>query len=121
MPRYRGRDREQALMVPVHFSDQIQPGTFEHAIDYLVDNEIDLSSFEARYKNDETEAPAIHPGILLQIVLFAYSRGIVSSRRNRHAATLYSDRGVYQYHWRVGGEGVYRCTDGLLCRRADRA
>jgi transposase len=80
MPRYRDRERKQALLVPVRFEEQIQPGTLEHAIDYLVDNEIDLSGFESRYKNDETGAPAIHPGILLKIVLFGYSRGIISSR-----------------------------------------
>lgn len=80
MPRYRKRERKQSLLVPVRFEDQIQPGTLEYAIDYLVDNEIDLSGFESRYKNDETGAPAIHPSVLLKIVLFGYSRGIVSSR-----------------------------------------
>ena len=34
----------------------------------------------ARYKNDATGAPAYPPKTLLQVVLFAYSRGIVSSR-----------------------------------------
>jgi transposase len=81
MARYRIHEKKQSILVPVHFKDQIQPGTLEYAIDYLVDNEIDLSGFESRYRNDETGAPAIHPGILLKIVLFAYSRGIVSSRR----------------------------------------
>jgi transposase len=69
------------MMIPLRFEEQIQAGTIEHAINYLVDNEIDLSGFEARYRNDETGAPAIHPGVLLKVVLFAYSRGIVSSRR----------------------------------------
>ena len=45
MPRYRKRERKQALLVPVRFEDQIQPGTLEYAIDYLIDNEIDLSGF----------------------------------------------------------------------------
>jgi transposase len=80
MPRYRKREKKQAMLVPVRFEDQIQPGTLEYAIDFLVDNEIDLSGFESRYRNDETGAPAIHPGVLLKIVLFGYSRGIVSSR-----------------------------------------
>ena len=48
MARYRDRSREQTCMVPVHLDDQLQPGTFEHTIDYLVDNEIDLSVFESR-------------------------------------------------------------------------
>ena len=46
-----------------------------------MDNEIDLSVFEERYSNDETGAPAYDPAILLKIILFAYSRGITSSRR----------------------------------------
>jgi len=68
-------------MLPVHLADQLQPGTFEHTIDYLVDNEIDLSVFQFRYDNDETGAPAYDPAVLLKVVLFAYSRGITSSRQ----------------------------------------
>ncbi len=37
--------------------------------------------FEAKYRNDETGAPAIDPLILLKVILFAYLRGILSSRR----------------------------------------
>jgi transposase len=79
--RYREHTNKQSMMIPLRFEEQIQAGTIEHAINCLVDNEIDLSGFEARYRNDETGAPAIHPAILLKVVLFAYSRGIVSSRR----------------------------------------
>jgi transposase len=39
-----------------------------------------LSRFDARYKNDLTGASAYPPAMLLKVVLFAYSRGIVSSR-----------------------------------------
>jgi transposase len=85
MPRYREHERKQSIMVPIRFDQQIQPGTFEHAVDYLVDHEIDLSEFEAVYRNDETGVPAIHPGVLLKIVLFSYSRGIISSRRMARA------------------------------------
>jgi transposase len=46
-----------------------------------IDNEIDLSLFDERYKNDETGAPAYDPSILLKIILYAYSRGITSSRK----------------------------------------
>jgi transposase len=81
MAKYRDRSREQSYMLPVHLQDQLQPGTFEHTIDYLVDNEIDLSVFESRYGNDEVGAPAYDPAVLLKVVLFAYSRGITSSRR----------------------------------------
>ena len=48
MATYRDRSREQAFMLPVHLGDQLQPGTFEHTIDYLVDNEMVLSILESR-------------------------------------------------------------------------
>ena len=64
----------------VDLAAQLLPGTFEHALDHLLTAAIDLSSFDARYKNDTTGAPAYPPKTLLQVVLFAYSRGIVSSR-----------------------------------------
>ena len=81
MAKYRDRSREQSYMLPVHLQDQLQPGTFEHTIDYLVDNEIDLLVFDSRYDNDEVGAPAYDPAVLLKVVLFAYSRGITSSRQ----------------------------------------
>ena len=81
MARYREYSYEQSLMVPIRLADQVQPGTFEYTVNHLVDSEIDLSVFEGRYCNDETGAPAYDPAILLKIVLFAYSRGITSSRR----------------------------------------
>ncbi len=57
------------------------PGTFEHALNHLLDHAVDLSHFDARFRNDETGAPAYPPALLLKVVLFAYSRGIVSSRQ----------------------------------------
>jgi len=80
MARYKNYSYEQAMFIPINFSKQIIPGSFEHALNYIVDNEINTTIFESRYKNDETGAPAYDPAILLKIVLYAYSRGITSSR-----------------------------------------
>ncbi len=63
------------------------PGTFEHALSYLIDNEVDLKRFADRFNNDSNGAPAYDPAILLKIVLFAYSRGITSSRTMARACT----------------------------------
>ena len=68
-------------LLPVDFDQQLVPGTFEHALNYLVDHELDLSALEARYCNDEVGASAYAPAVLLKVVLLAYSRGIVGSRR----------------------------------------
>ena len=81
MAKYKHYDYSQGKFIPISFDKQILPGTFEHTLHYLIDNEIDLSVFDLRYKNDETGAPAYDPKVLLKIVLYAYSKGITSSRK----------------------------------------
>ena len=81
MARYKPYSYAQGKFIPVHFESQILPGTFEFALNHVIDNTLDLSIFDNRYKNDETGSPAYDPRILLKIILFAYSRGIVSSRK----------------------------------------
>ena len=80
MAKYKPYSYAQGQFIPVYFKKQIQKGTFEYTLNYLVDNELDLSIFDQRFRNDETGAPAYDPRILLKIILFAYSRGITSSR-----------------------------------------
>jgi len=79
MARYKHIDTSPRF-IAVDLERQLHPGTFEHALNYLVDRELDLTRFDARYKNDFTGASAYPPAMLLKVVLFAYSRGIVSSR-----------------------------------------
>jgi transposase len=86
MARYKPIDRNPRLL-PVVLSEQIQPGTFEFALDHLVDHELDLSALDARFRNDETGASAYDPRVMLKIVLLGYSRGLISSRRIEAAAT----------------------------------
>ena len=80
MARYKEVDRNPRFLAVV-LEEQIVPGTFECALDYLVDHELDLSALDARYANDETGATAYDPRVMLKIVLLAYSRGLISSRR----------------------------------------
>lgn len=80
MARYKITERDQGKFIPVCFDRQIQPGTFEYTLDYLIDNKMDLAVFDKQYRNDETGAPAYNPAVMLKIVLLAYSRGIFSSR-----------------------------------------
>lgn len=80
MAKYKDYSYEQSIMIPVDFTKQILPGTFEYTIHWIVDNKIDLSGMAEKYKNDTTGAPAYNPSIMLKIVLLSYSRGIISSR-----------------------------------------
>jgi transposase len=80
MARYKDFNYKQTKLLPIDFSEQILPGSFEYTLNYLVDNELDLSVFESRYNNDETGCPAYDPAIVLKIILAAYARGISFNR-----------------------------------------
>lgn len=77
MARYKVVDRNPRLL-PVVLSEQIQPGTFEFALDHLVDNELDLSALDQRFCNDECGASAHDPRVMLNIVLPEAEPGFAS-------------------------------------------
>ncbi len=79
MARYKRIDTSPKFL-PVVLTEQLLPGTFEHALNHLLDHEVDLSGLDERFRNDAAGAPAYPPAVLLKLILFAYSRGIVSSR-----------------------------------------
>jgi transposase len=81
MARYKSYDANQVTLIPVSFPDQILAGSFEYALNEIVDQHIDMGVFEKRYKNDETGCLAYDPAVLLKIVLFGYYKGMISSRR----------------------------------------
>lgn len=74
MARYKVVDRSPRFL-PVVLDAQLMPGSFEYALDYLIDNELDLAGLHSRYNNDATGAPAYAPAVMLKIVLLACSRG----------------------------------------------
>ena len=79
MARYKYIDTNPRFLA-VDLARQLLPGAFGHALNHLLDGAIDLSHFDARFRNDTTGAPAYPPAMLLKVVLFTYSQGIVSSR-----------------------------------------
>nr|WP_271911592.1 transposase [Halomonas alkaliphila] len=80
MPRFKAYNYDQNAMVVINYQDQLQLGTFEHALHYLIEHKLDLSVFHPLYRNDATGRLAYDSAILLKILLFAYSKGITSSR-----------------------------------------
>lgn len=85
MAHYKQYNYNQTMMVPVTLEDQLLPGSLEYAIHYIVDNRINMSIFDRRYKNDDTGAPAYDPKILLKVILLGYSRGLIGSRKIERA------------------------------------
>lgn len=85
MAKFKPCNETQMVMLPISLQDQLVEGTLEHTINQLVEHHINLSVFDARYHNDATGATAIHPKILLKVILLAYARGLISSRQIERA------------------------------------
>jgi transposase len=85
MAKYKPYNYSQRIMIPVSLEDQLVPGTLEFAIHSLVEDRMDISIFDGRYDNDETGRWAYDPKVLLKVVLFSYSRGLISSRKMERA------------------------------------
>ena len=81
MAKYKHYDYSQDVLIPVSLKAQLMPGTLEFAIHHLVETRMDTSIFDDRYKNDETGRWAYDPKILLKVILLAYSRGLIRSRK----------------------------------------
>jgi transposase len=83
--RYKPYELKQDKFIPLSFADQVVAGSFEYALNEIVEEHLDLSVFEKRYRNDETGRLAYDPKVLLKIVLYGYSKGIISSRKLEEA------------------------------------
>lgn len=80
MARYKPYNANQSRLVPITLSEHIYDGSLEEAIHLTVEEDIDLSALDELYKNEETGRPAIHPKVLLKVILLAYAGGITGSR-----------------------------------------
>jgi transposase len=81
MAKYKNYNYSQTVMLPVSLKDQLMDGTIEFAIHTLVEEIMNMTRFDAKFKNDETGCKAYNPKILLKILLLAYARGINTSRK----------------------------------------
>lgn len=85
MAKYKACDYAQTMLVAVSLEDQLEPGTLEHTIHYVVENRLDLSDFDQERVNDDTGRPGYDPRVLLKVVLLGYARGFLSSRKLERA------------------------------------
>ena len=135
MARYKEIDRGMK-MLPIDLSVQLLPGTFEHALSHLLDHELDLRVFDERFRNDENGAPAYAPVVLLKVILYADSRGMIRSRDIAQAcqenvtfmvlsgephSTLHHLGHVCARTQERDRQPVYPSLVPLRCPRADRA
>ena len=65
MARYKIVDRSPRFL-PVVLDAQLMSGSFEYALDYLIDHQLDLGTLDRRYRNDDTGSTAYDPRVLLK-------------------------------------------------------
>lgn len=56
MARHKGIEPNRKFL-PILLSEQPLPGAFEHALNHLVDHELDLSGLDERFCNDAARPP----------------------------------------------------------------
>ena len=77
---YNVPNRDQLFLLPPSISDWLPE---EHLVWFVLDvvSMLDLSGFDARHPNDGVGRPAYDPEMMLALLIYAYCRGIRSSRR----------------------------------------
>jgi transposase len=77
--RFIGGDREQVFLMPPSVRDWVPEG---HLVWTVLDavGELDLSAIYADYRADGHGRPAYEPSMMVALLLYAYARGVRSSR-----------------------------------------
>lgn len=85
MPQnFIGGDRGQVLLMPPSLQDWLPQSHLAWFVLAAVE-EMDLAAFYAAYRGDGVGRPAHDPGVMVALLLYAYSRGQRSSRRIEQA------------------------------------
>jgi hypothetical protein len=70
MVRFKSVDMSPCFL-PIVLEQQITPGTFEHALQVLIDTEFDLAPLHAKYINDDIAA------IFTEVILICDRQGLI--------------------------------------------
>ncbi len=81
---FRVYDQDQMLLMPPSVKEWVKEDSMACFLSEIVDG-FDargrLESFYAPYRSDGWGAPAFHPVMMVKVLLYAYTNGIMSSRR----------------------------------------
>ena len=73
MARYKNYDLNQTKMIPLSYADKIVEGSFEFALNEVVEEQLDLSVFEHRNRNDATRRSANDPKVQRQLTIIKHT------------------------------------------------
>jgi transposase len=77
---FRPWDVDQVWLLPPSIQDLVPAGHLAHFVRETVRDGLDLSRIMDTY-SEERGYPPYHPGMMVALLLYAYSRGVYSSRR----------------------------------------
>src|SRR5712672_2846260 len=77
---FRPWDVDQVWLLPPSIQDLVPPGHMAHFVRDTVRTGLDLSRILDVY-DEERGFPPYHPGMMVALLLYAYSQGVYSSRR----------------------------------------
>jgi transposase len=77
---YQAWDVDQVWLLPPSVHDFVASDHPAHLIREMVRGELDLSAITAQYERELRGYPPYHPAMMVALLLYAYSRGIYSSR-----------------------------------------
>src|SRR5260370_8890167 len=77
---FRPWDVDQVWLLPPSIQDLVPSGHTAHFVRDTVRTGLDLSAIMDSY-DEERGYPPYHPGMMVALLLYAYSQGIYSSRR----------------------------------------
>jgi transposase len=77
---FRPWDIDQIWLLPPSVQDFVPAGHIAHFVREVVCTGLDLSAILASY-DEERGYPPYHPGMMVALLLYAYSRGVYSSRQ----------------------------------------
>ena len=77
---FRSWDVEQGWLLPPSVHEFVPPGHLAHFVRDTVREALDLSAILSTY-TEERGFPPYHPGMMVALLLYGYSRGLYSSRQ----------------------------------------
>ena len=80
--RFVACDREQSFLMPPDVREWLPAN---HLAWFVIDavGEMDLDAFCAAYRSDGRSRPSYDPAMMVALLLYAYARGVPSSRVRR--------------------------------------
>ena len=81
---FRPWEPNQQMLFPPSVQDFVPQGHLAHFVRDVVREDLDLSAVFARY-TERRGQPPYHPALMVSLLLYAYSRGVYSSRRIERA------------------------------------